>query len=146
MPTQNDPLPPALVDLLKNMPAGATLELTKLPTGEIVVTEEAPKRTKAEMLEEYAHLRGRGITITDAAERYGVPRGPIDSWVYRSRDVSFVDESSYPKLVDEAEIALCAKIYHERKAAGITGVPYFNPDGTEYEIKHPHRSRRLKAA
>lgn len=145
MTTQNDSLPPALVDLLKNLPAGATLGLTKLPTGEIVVTDE-PKRTKAELLEEYAHLKGRGITITDAAERYGVPRSAVTDWVYRTGDVSFVKESSYPKLVDEAEVALCAKIYSERKAAGITGVPYFNPDGTEYEIKHPHRSRRLKAA
>ena len=43
--------------------------------------------------------------------------------------------------LDEAEVAYCAEIYHERKAAGIrSGAPLLDEDGLPYELKHPELS------
>ncbi|GIK36617.1 MAG: hypothetical protein BroJett011_04500 [Chloroflexota bacterium] len=135
--------------LLTKLPPGTKLQVT-LPNGETLVAEN-DRKTKAQLIEENPQLRalkGRGITISEAAEKYGVPRTTIEKWVYRSRDVSFVDEASYPKLIDEAEVALCAGIYKKRKKeAVIPNIPFFDEEGFLVEnVKHPHRSRRLKQA
>lgn len=133
-------------NLLTNLPPGSKIQVEKLDSGEVIV--DGTPKTKAQLLQEkYSHLIGEPITITDAAEKYRVPRPAIRGWVYQSNYIRFVDEESYPKLVDEAEVALCAAIYHERKAAGISGVPFFDEDDTVIEeLKHPDLSayRRRK--
>lgn len=142
--------PADLEQLLTTLPPGSTMELRKSPTGEISVVEQP--LTKQQLIEQkYAHLVGQGISLNEAAEKYDVPRAALRSWVYRAQDVRFVDEESWPKLVDEAEVALCAEIYHERKASGLTGVPFFDDDGRVIEdLKHPklaaYRRRKKKAA
>lgn len=150
---QPSPLSPLeLAEVLTNLPDGSTLHFKKVAGGFAVTTAVAAqelKKTKAELIEaRYAGLKGVGITLSDAAEKYDVPRGTITQWVYSSRTVGFVNEASYPKLIDEAEMALCAEIYHARKkAGGQTGFPFFDEQGFLVEsVKHPHRSRRLKQA
>lgn len=145
--------PVDIARVLNSLPPGHKIEFRKLPTGVIIVTDDAPKKSKSQLLEEnYAHLKGVGITISEAADKYGVPRSIVRTWVYRTNDVGFVNEASYPRLVDEAEVALCAGIYKKRKQAGIIGIPYFDDDGFHLEnIQHPdraakRRSRRLKQA
>lgn len=145
--------PTDVVHLLTKLKSGSTMDLkaTKLPSGEIAVVTTAAstgKKHKSELLKKYAHLSGVGITLSQAAERYDVPRDVISKWVYRTHDVSFAKEDCYPKLIDEAEVALCAEIYHKRKEAGaLTGFPYFDEHGFYVEeMKHPHRSRRQKKA
>lgn len=125
---------------LTNLPAGATLEIKRCRHGEIemtVKTDDPP--TKAQLLAtRFAALQGQGITISDAAQKYDIPRGVVSRWVYRSDNVRFVDTANYPQLVDEAEVALCAQIYHQRQAAGLTGVPYFDDQGRLIVArKHP---------
>lgn len=132
--------PAQLADLLTNLPPGAKIEIKRTPTGDLIVSQT---KTKTQLLEEkYSHLCGQGITISDAAKKYTVPRGAIDSWVYRSGYVSFFDESCYPKLINEAEVALCADIYRQRKATGTAGLPYFDEnDLLITEVKRPISSR-----
>ena len=52
--------------------------------------------------------------------------------------------------LDEAEVAYCAGIYHERKTLGITRVPLLDENGLAYELKHPklfeYRRRKKKQA
>lgn len=139
--------PTALLSLLTNLPPGSKLELEILPSGAVAVSEDTPK-TKEQLIEEkYAPLKGVGITISEAVKRYGVPDGAIRGWIYSSRDVNFVNETVYPKLVDEAEVALCADIYKERKKTGTAGLRYFDLDGYLITtVKRPAASRRLKQA
>lgn len=142
-------LDPPSASLLTGLPSGVKikLEFVKLPSGEIVVTTDAPKKTKQQLLEEkYSRLKGHGITISQAAIKYEVSREAIENWVYQAKYVRFVDEVSYPKKIDEAEVALCADIYRKRREQkGRLNIPFFDEDGYIVEgLKHPGRSHRQK--
>ncbi|MFQ5612902.1 MAG: hypothetical protein ACE5H9_12285 [Anaerolineae bacterium] len=126
------------------------IEAAKLPSGEILVSDHDldQGKTKEQIIaKKYGNLRGRPITITDAAKKYNVPRGTLNAWVFRSNYIRIVDDLSYPKKIDEAEAAYCAEIYHARKRERITGIPFFDEEGRPYKkLKHPKLSkyRRLK--
>ena len=138
--------PAQLAEVLTKLPAGVKVNVEKLSTGDLSVSVvDAPAPTKDQLIaQKYAHLRGVGVTLSQAAEKYGVPRNAIEGWVYNAQCVGFVNEAAYPKLVDEAEVALCAAIYQERKSAGgLTGFPFFDESGRLLTgPKHPERSRR----
>jgi|GEM_PF-4042964 len=129
-PSNPQTLTPAdLPALLTTYPPGVKLQLEILPNGAIHVADTTPK-TKTQLIDElFPHLKGQGISISDAAKKYGVPRDVISRWIYGSGDVHFVDETCYPKLANEAEVALCAQIYHARRAANTAGLPYFDDQG-----------------
>lgn len=140
--------PSELTDILTNLPPGVKLKLEILPTGAIAVSQDTTTKTKTDLIEQnYPHLKSVDITISQAAEKYGVPRGAVRNWVYISGDVHFTNEAVYPKLVNEAEVALCARIYHERKKTNTAGLPYFDQQGYEITtVKRPATSRRKKQA
>lgn len=133
-----------LLALLTNLPAGSILSLEKSPNGAVLVADDTPK-TKQQLLTElpYAELAGQGISITQAANKYLVPRGTIEGWLYSQNYIAFVDEGAYPKLINEAEVALCAHIYHQRQEAGLDkgGAAYFDQDGypvvSKQDLKYP---------
>jgi len=137
--------PAYLIELLTNLPAGHKIEISKTPGGEVIMSQE---KTKAQLIEEkYSALAGQGISLSEAAQKYDVPRATITSWVYRSADINFVDETSYPKLVNEAEVALCSEIYWDRKKREIAGIPFFDENEVLIDnLKHPGLSeyRRRK--
>jgi helix-turn-helix, Psq domain len=139
--------PDEIKNLLTSLPPGSKIEIMKSAQGGIMVTTDQPK-TKAQLLDEkYAHLKGQGITLSQAAKKYDVPRGAIQGWVYQSSYISFVDQDSYPQTIDEAEVALCAEIYKDRQKESITGIPFFDEQGHLIEgLKHPDLSeyRRRK--
>lgn len=133
--------------LLTKVPAGVKITLIKHPEGDFMV--DIPKTKQQLIDEQFAHLKGQGISISEAAQKYDVPRGAIEAWTYNAGYVNFVDEAVYPKLIDQAEVALCAQIYHQRQKNGLSGVPYFDEDDLPIvELKHPQLSeyRRRKKA
>lgn len=133
-----------LLALLTNLPAGSILSLEKSPNGAVLVADDTPK-TKLQLLTEppYAELAGQGISITQAANKYLVPRGTINRWIYNQNYITFVDTDAYPQLINEAEVALCAHIYHQRQEAGLDkgGAAYFDQDGypvvSKQDLKYP---------
>ena len=136
---------------LTNLPPGATIELLKGTNGEVIVTNQ--RKTREQLLaENFSHLRGLGISMSQAAQKYQVPRGTLQRWVYRTGYVHFVDEEAYPKLVDEAEVALCADIQEKRREWGVRNVPFFDDEGYLIEdLKHPdlaayRRRKRVQRA
>lgn len=139
--------PSDIEQLLTKLEPGSKLELEKTPSGEVRIVSGL---TKEQLLQQdYSHLMGQGISMSQAAKKYRIPRSTMKRWVYSQSYVGIVDESSYPQLVDEAHVALCAAIYHERKEAGIKSVPYFDDDGTVITgLKHPklaaYRARKRK--
>jgi hypothetical protein len=138
--------PAEVISLLTKLKSGSTMDFkaTKLPSGEIVVTTAAPPKTKEQLLQEpkYKALENQEISLSRAATKYGVSRSVISQWVYVTGDVHFTNEAVYPKLVSEAEVALCADIYHERKKTGTAGLPYFDAEGYRItEVKRPISSR-----
>jgi len=136
--------------LLTNLPPGVTIELRKKRTGDFELNNNGDKpKTKEDILQEkYSQLIGQPITLSEAAKKYGVPRGTLQTWVYRNEYIKLVDEDSYPKTFDEADIAYCANIY-KKHCANKSKAPLLDETtGLPYEIKHPSlaakRRRRKK--
>ncbi len=96
-------------------------------------------QTKAEIIAaEFAHLHDQPITLSEAARKYDVPRGTLEAWQYKNY-LTPTHPDAYPKLFNEAEIAYCADIYHDRKrvGTGFYGAPLLDENGLPYELKHP---------
>ncbi|HCE17667.1 MAG TPA: hypothetical protein DEQ80_07390 [Anaerolinea thermolimosa] len=102
--------------------------------GEMVVSEDELRDqavTRKEDLPEYkkhAHLRGTSIWINEAARKYDIPGPTITVWVQRGI-IRTLGYDKNRKLIDEADIAYCAEIYHQRKGQGKwlfdeNGMPY----------------------
>lgn len=133
-------------ELLTNLPQGARIELEKSTRGRLIVSLE---QTKDEIIKkEFPHLINESITISDAVDKYHVPRTTIEKWLYKTGDVHFADKDAYPRLINEAEVAVCAQIYRRRKQSGFTTIPYFDDDDriiTEIKHKKLAEYRRRKA-
>jgi hypothetical protein len=122
-------------NVLHKLPTGVKLEVVDtLAAGVFVVTAE--KQTKAEIIAaKFPTLIGIPITLSEAAQKYGVPRPVIESWYYRNKYISPIDSDAYPKCFDEAEIAYISEIYTNRDAS--YGTPLLDDDGLPYKVKHP---------
>ena len=101
-------------------------------------------KTKQQILEEkYGDLVGQPITLTEAAEKYGVPRDTISKWNYRADYIAPLDPDAYPAQFDEAEIAYLCDIYKQRKAQR-SRAPLLDDDGLPYQIKDPERAAKVR--
>lgn len=115
--------------VLTEITTNVTISLTKLTGGQFVV--DIPQ-TKDQIIEDrFSSLQDKGISLTEAEAKYNIPRYIIRTWVYRDDPyVNFIDRDAYPQLVNEAEVAVCAEVYRQRKAIGLTGgSPYFDDFG-----------------
>jgi hypothetical protein len=134
------------VEILKTLVERGKIRAVQF-NGEVAVPEsEIPAITR----EQFEHLRGRPITIAQAARPaprfdesgeavggYGVPDPTIRDWV--KRNYVHILENGYGKKLDEADIAYCAAIYHLQKKIG-TRAPLFDEAGRPYQLKHPDLS------
>ncbi len=96
--------------------------------------------------EDFEHLRGVPITVSEAAKKYGVPGTTIRGWMAAGY-VHFVDANSYPKKIDEGDMAYCATIYSVRKRYR-SRAPLLRNDGSPYLLLHPDlaKARRIVRA
>ena len=120
-----------LNDLLTGMKPDDKIEIK--PSGKI---EMVKYKTKQDILnDKYRALIGQGITLSEASEKYHIPRPTIQGWYYKN----YIDvvEDSYPMKMNEADIAYCADVYRQKKSAGIgfRGAPLLDEDGLPYELK-----------
>ncbi len=99
--------------------------------------------------EDFAHLEGVPITVSEAARKYGLLAQTIHAWV-KQGIVRVIDAGrgrGSRKIVDESDVAYLAAIHHTRKEFGVrSGIPLLAPDGTPNLLKHPslsqHRHQR----
>lgn len=160
-PVDTSQLASELQNLLTKLAPGTTIQITKLPTGEVEIVEgtqtngalvaEAPaseagaaksKKTKEQIIrEKYPALIGRPITVSEAAEKYDVPDRTVLNW--EKKGYLTVIKPGYGMELDEADVAYCAGIYHKKKAAGVgyRGSPLLDEEGLEYQVKHESLSR-----
>lgn len=82
----------------------------------------------------FKHLRGIGIGIRQAAKKYNVNDVTMFRWVKNGYINRISGETQRGKrvLIDEADAAYCAAIYHLNPGQGKR---LFNPDGTPYKSK-----------
>jgi hypothetical protein len=142
--------PDDLLQLLTNLPPDSKIELTKLPTGEITVSQDTPPKTKADYINEDPKLRalkGQPIALPEASERYGIPKTTLFNWK-SSEFVTVLKDDGYRVYLDEADVAYCARVYQQRKASGFSsrGVRLLDEHGAPYKLKHEAlaRSRRQR--
>jgi len=94
--------------------------------------------------EDFAHLEGVPITVSEAAKKYGVSPQTLHNWIKKGYIVPIQKgvSKSLPTICNEAEVAYCTEIYRVRKSFGtLFGVPLLKEDGTPYLLKHPALSR-----
>jgi predicted site-specific integrase-resolvase len=102
----------------------------------LVVDEDEVAKTiqRKEDLPEYkkhAHLKGTPIWISEASRKYSVPNPTITVWAQRGL-IKFLGYEKNRKLLDEADVAYCAEIYHQRRGQGKW---LFDKDGLPYKPK-----------
>ncbi len=138
----------SVADLRARIDAG-TISAVETPDGEIVVllrngnnttkTEDINAKLSAISRDDFAHLRGQVITVSEAAKKYKVPRNTILEWADRYIRVI---SPGYRMEIDEEELAFCVAVYRVRKMIGVrTGAPLLDEEGKPYLLKHPALSR-----
>lgn len=140
--------------VLTQMVQAGKIEAVQLPTGDLLVAAENNShkfQTKEEIIaKDYHHLQGRWITISEASEKYHIAGPTIRKWI-KNEYLNIVNPEDYPIKLDEAEVAYCAKVYHEQ--GGKPGMRIFDEVGQPYRLKHPklsvyrqHKRRQLEKA
>jgi predicted site-specific integrase-resolvase len=82
--------------------------------------------------QQFAHLHGQPIWVTEAARQYGVAQPNISRWI-KSGVIKQLGVDKNRLLLDEQDVAYCAYVYHQRNAK--RGSWLFRPDGTPYEYR-----------
>jgi len=121
-------------DLRTQIEAGKILAGV-LPDGEIVVsmsngsnsTRHIPKE-ELPAYKKHAHLQEVEIGIGEAAREYNLNQPTISKWV-KAGYIRVIGHEGQKVLIDKADVAYCAEIYHGR---GGRGKWLFNTDGTPY--------------
>jgi len=124
-----------------------------LSDGEILVGEtmtDINDRLRAIRREDFEHLRGDGITVTEAVKKYGLKHGikmvrqSITLWVSRGyiHELDPGTGRGSRKELDEADVAYCSAIHVVRKQTGIrTGLSLLDKNGLPGLLKYPNLSR-----
>ena len=123
------------LDELKKMAQSGKINAAVLPGGDMVVSESSIKgNLRKEDLPEYKQfikLKGTGLGLRESADEYNLPVSTLRGWVTK-KIVSTIGIDGRKTLLDQADVAYCAKIYH---AIGGQGKRIFNLDGTPYKPK-----------
>jgi len=134
---------------LRAMIEKGTISLGISPEGEIVITQNNQHMDVNNVLrsihrDDFVHLHDKRISVTEAAEKYNVIRRLIIEWTHKN----YIEVLKPTKgrgsrmLINEADVAYCAKIHKTRKKAGIaSGAPLLDDKGAPYLLKHPALSR-----
>jgi len=94
-------------------------------------------RLAAIKCEDFAHLEGQLITISEASEEFGVPGTTSRDWIKRGYLHSI---EGYPLRLNKAEMAFCAVIYKVRKKYN-SRAPLLDEKGNPYLLKEPELAK-----
>jgi len=103
--------------------------------GEILVVDNGDMQRVLEELglrEQFDHLRGSELGITEAARKYGLPQPTVSRWV-RAGFITTLGQDGQKTLVDEADVAYCEAVY--RYQDGGKGKRIFDKDGSPYRTR-----------
>jgi hypothetical protein len=118
---------------------GGEIGVSKQSAEQAATYEQINEQLRAIRREDFKKLRGRPITIPEAAEKYDVLDSTLRQWI--KRGIVAVLESGYGKQIDEADVAYCAKIFHTRKSSNsLSGAPLLDERGNPQLLKHPQLS------
>ena len=130
-------------DTLRSLIDSGRIKGAVLPNGEIGVSE--PELDSIVTREQFVHLRGKSITLKEAAEKYGIDSETIRKWSKRGYIRTL--REGYSAEFDLADVAYCATVY--KAQGGMRGKRIFDADGQPYQPKKSQwaeyqRERRKK--
>lgn len=121
---------------LKSMIERGTIKAAMMMDTLVVDEDEVRAKTvqRKEDLPEYkkhAHLKGKAIWVSEAARKYGLLHPTILKWV-KAGVIRQLGTTGNKVLLDEADVAYCAEIYHR---FGTQGRKLFDDNGLPYKAK-----------
>ena len=132
---------------MSNLKPGDRLEIKRSQTGALEMIPLAAERTKSDIISrEFANLQGQAISLSDASRKYKVQQPTFSRWI-KSGHLSILANDGYRTMIDEAEAAYCAKIYHEKyqeHGGNLKGVVIFDDEGNPYQMKYPDLAERKR--
>jgi len=131
--------------LLERIKSG-TLSAAKLPDGEYLVAENELDPSLNIKREDFEHLRGRKISVSESSRKYNIPHTNFSRWA--KLGYITVLERGWKVLLDEADVAYCAAVYHAKYQlyqGRMMGVSIFDKDGNPYRLKYREVAANLRA-
>jgi hypothetical protein len=130
-------------DTLRSLVDSGRIKGAVLPNGDIGVSE--PELDSIITRDQFEHLRGQAITITQAVEKYSLSERTIRNWV--DRGYIAILKAGHGMLLDEADVSYCFAVY--QALGGGQGKRIFDQSGHPYQMKHTEwanyqRERRKK--
>lgn len=83
--------------------------------------------------QQFAHMAGQEISISEAARKYNIPQQTISRWAQKGF-IARLGTQGRKTLIDESHIATRAALYHKFK--GGQGKWIFDKDGSVYKKKN----------
>jgi len=113
------------VEALTRLVQDGIIKLARTQEGDSVITvSTVDNGTAARIIleeirpEQYEHLKGKPIRVTEAAQRYGISQTTMSTWADKGL-VQIIDRRRRLLLLDEADIKLAADIF--KRARDKTG-------------------------
>jgi hypothetical protein len=109
--------------------------MNNLVVDEDEVRDKFAQTLRKEDLPEYkkfAHLTGQSIWLSEAARFYDIPQRTISRWVQMGI-IKKLEPSGNKVMIDQADMAYCAEIYHSRQTK--QGRRLFEKNGLPYKPK-----------
>lgn len=109
-------------DLLRLIRSGKINSATLSTGGFLVSEEEALAMLLALPKEEWPQydpsIKGKGIGIAEAGRKYEIPNPTISRWLSKGYINQIGREGLQKILIDEADVAFCARLYRESPGQG----------------------------
>lgn len=136
--------------VLRERIASGTIEAIKTSTGVEIVAEHDLDVRYSITKEQFEHFRGISISVSEAADEYGIPATTITRWGYKGY-IKVLESSSGGRgnatVYDKADMAYCAAVYKavsEERDGNMRGVRLFDEDGNPYQIKNPEEAAKKR--
>jgi len=130
--------------LLRRIKSGK-LAAAKLPDGEFLVAENEIDPSLNIKREDFEHLRGQKLSMSEASRKYNISQPTFSRWA--SLGFITVLERGWKVLLDEADVAYCAAVYHDKYQiyhGRMMGVSIFDKDGNPYRLKYREVAANLR--
>ena len=117
------------------------IQMTEQPSTVPAPDDDINARLSRIKREDFAHLEGVPITVSEAEQRYGINRRTIIAWKQRGYIKTL--KTGYRMELNEADVAYCATIYKVRKPYG-SRAPLLDAEGKPYLLKYPDLARQRR--
>lgn len=108
-------------------------------------TPDLSRRNSLPEYQQFSHLAGQPIRVSDAERIFNVPQPTLWFWAQRGfiRKLGFIrrkDHRGRDAIMDHQDVAYCAWVYNSMNTGRVRGKRFFNPDGTPWTPRPPRRS------